>query len=132
MDNYTLRWYDEEQTIILIDIVKTWTWEDAYAAIKQQVAMTESVAHPVHAIFHFHNVPAVPRKFGLTHIAKLMKTRAPNEELAVFVGTHALLQMLINALSNVYGMGEITAKYHFVATLDEALDIIARYDSENP
>ncbi len=132
MSNYTIRWYDEEQTIILIDIVKTWNWEDAYEGIRQQVAMTETVEHPVHGVFHFHDVPTVPRGFGLTHIARLMKMRAPNEALTIFVGTHTLLQMLINAITSVYGMADITTKYHFVATLDEAFAIIANYDAKTP
>jgi hypothetical protein len=56
--------------------------------------------------------------------------RAPNEGLSIFVGTHKLLQMIIGALSNVYDMDALTARYHFVATLDEALTIIANYEAE--
>jgi len=132
MKPYTCKWFNEEKKIILFDIIAPWNWEDAFQAIQEQLELADSVDHGVHAIYHFHNVPTIPRGSGFTNLKRLASMQHPNDRLACFVGTHGLLQAIMNILSSVYGLRDVIQTYHFVETPEEAFKIIADYEREHP
>jgi hypothetical protein len=131
VEKYTCEWYNEEKTIVLVrSIDPNWTWEDATNAVKEQVTLSETVAHPVHAIFHFEQRPNVPVSGAIQNLQKLMNYRAKNEDLGIFVNINQMLMTLLNTVGRIYKLREFVSKYRFVSTMEEAFEEIEKYESK--
>ena len=128
---YTCDWYNEEKTIILVrSLERSWGWDEATEAIHDQIALAESVDHPVNIIFHFEERPAMPVEGALKTLEKLMSMRAKNEALSVFVNINVIFKTLLNNAGKIYRFGDLLAMYRFVDTIEEALAEIEKYEAQ--
>jgi len=127
---YTVEWHSSDKKICVITVLEdNWDWEIAVEAIQKQVELCETVEHPVHVVFHFKVRSNIPRQGAFQNLPRLMKYRAPNEDLGIFVGFNAMLSMLLQTAGKIYGLRELVAKYRFVDTMQEALAEIERYEA---
>jgi hypothetical protein len=53
-------WHDEEKTILIIRSQKGATWNDAFAAVADQMAHIASVKHGIYTIYDLTETPTIP------------------------------------------------------------------------
>jgi hypothetical protein len=129
---WNYRWYDANQTILVCDVRDTWTWEDAHAIVQEQARYLQGVSHDVHTIFWLHGIPLMPADgAGLPNLRKLLSMRQLNSQLVIFVGINRFGETLASMMNKVYGMRDQIAMYHFVSSIEGALDEIALYQREH-
>lgn len=128
---YTCEWYNEEKTILVLTaLLADWTWEEATEAIETQVKLAETVEHPVHIVLYFKERPNVPVSGAFQHLQKLMQLKAKNEELSIFININNMLTTLLKTIGKIYKLRDLVADYRFVATMEEALEEIEKYESQ--
>jgi hypothetical protein len=129
---WSYRWFDDDQTILVCDVRDSWTWEEAFAIVEEQVAHMHSVSHGVHTIYWLHGIPILPQDgMGLPNLQKLMSQRQPNSQLVIFIGINRFGEKLAGLMKKVYGMRDQLAHYRFVSSIEQALDEIALYQRES-
>jgi hypothetical protein len=128
---YTVRWYDAEHTIVICEVHRSWTWNDAYAAVGELNRLSTSVDHGVYTIFHFlETVSTLPKGNAIPNLKSLAKTDQPNDEMTFFVSFSRLLEGLMTIAGNIYGIRAVSAKFRFVESLDVALEQIQQHKRE--
>jgi hypothetical protein len=129
-ERYMCQWYDAGHTTILFHVEANWNWTDACEMVEAQIAMMNTVDHPVDTIFMMRDPDilkgayALPSGNTLSQLRRLILMTHPNEQLVVFVGKNMLLEVLINTVSKVYKLAATTNQYRYVQTFDEALALV--------
>lgn len=127
---YECTWYDAGHTTILFQVEGNWNWADACEIVETQVAMMDTVDHPVDTIYMMRDPDilkgayALPSGNTLSQLRRLIMMTHPNEHLVVFVGKNMLLEVLINTVSKVYKLASTTSQYRYVQTIEEALTLV--------
>lgn len=126
-ETYQLSWVDDAQTILQLDIIDGWTWEDAYITAHAINAQISAVEHDVYTIYHFtEEMGIVPRQFAITHIKALLEADVPNEKLVIMIAADSLLARLIETLAGIYrDLAGNASKLRFLRTLEDAYRLIA-------
>jgi hypothetical protein len=128
-DNFVVRWYDAEHTILVVDILERWTWDDAYEVINCLTAALEASERDVYTIFHFtRRGLMMPRSYALPNIRKFL-VESPNEKLIIFINSGGLLKSLLEILHRTFDVKVIFNKFRFVASMEAALAAIAEHKS---
>ena len=129
--SWSYRWWDEARTIQVCDVRDTWSWDEAYDIVQEQVSRLSTVDHDVHKIFWLHGSPVMPQDgTELLDLHKLMSMRPSNSQMVVFIGINRFGETLAAMMNKVFGMHDQLALYRFVASIEEALDEIAHYEKE--
>lgn len=128
-DNYRLAWCDSRQSILQMDVLSAWTWDDAYSAIGKMNEVVATVSHDVYSILHFHNRHLTIPRSGLSipNIKVLLSKDHPNERLIILVNSNPMIEMLMRTASKIYFLNTAFAKYRFVPSLDQAFEQINQY-----
>lgn len=119
------RWFNEEQTIVVLDISGRWTWEELYAAYEQAMTMISSQEGRVHAIINraqdeFRSY-APPN--AIVHSVSLIRKLPQNFGMGVIVDSDSRgLRALYDAIARIYP--PFGRKLAMVATLEEAVAYI--------
>lgn len=119
-----ISWYDEERTVLLCEVFKRWTWDEAHKVIKElNDVWCSSVNHGVYTVYVFGPSAALLPYGGsaIPNIRRLINTEHPNDQLIIFANAGALVTRLINIAAQVYGLRSVVSKFRFVPTLDAAL-----------
>lgn len=117
--NITVTW--NTPSVILLQFMPGWTWNDLYAAIKQADTLIASVEHTVHLIIDITRAGRIPGDF-LRVAGDVFANGAarPNEGRRVVVGAGALIRAGYSTLARVYGGDLRDRPFHFTSSLDEA------------
>ncbi|MCS6835992.1 MAG: hypothetical protein NZ750_08250 [Anaerolineae bacterium] len=123
---FRLSWFDQEKTIIVLEIFRPWTWEDAFASVPLLNQTVEQQPHAVYSVYHYYvkSSALLPHGSNLTKLRRLLELDPPNERLVFFVRQDVLTTRLMNALSSAYGLSQLMKKYRFVMSWQEALEQI--------
>ncbi|MCI0397692.1 MAG: hypothetical protein L0332_03810 [Chloroflexi bacterium] len=127
----TLKWDNEEKSIIYACFEPGWTWNDFYEMNQQFVALSTTVSHPVVFIANVTEA-GLPKSFisQLPQIAAVSEKRPENLAYTVVVGARGLLDEVARIFSRVYR--QAARKVIFVPTLEEAYAVIAQRGQEPP
>ena len=118
----TLKWDNEEKTIIRIDFVGEFTWDDINAIAHEEQVLLDSVEHKADFIVDLEKV--ILPKDTLANFSKIVSTPIimhPNAGLIVVIGTNRFVEAILNIFGSVYKQGE---KIVTVASLEEAYKAI--------
>jgi hypothetical protein len=126
MSTYEIRWYNEEKTIILEQVLGRWVWEDILAMMKEQFALMDTVEHTVHVILIAPEGRIPVPADALFHLQKIVSEVHPREGLKVLVGAPKLIEILFAMIGRVYKLRELLDDYAFAETLEEALATIEK------
>lgn len=131
-DVFTIRWQDDEHTVLLCEIKKRWSWESAHDSVTLMNDECGKVTHGVYTVYHYlDNIPLLPKGgSAIANIRQLMAVESPNDELYLFVGRNLFLSQLINIASKTYGLRDVVARFRFVNTIEEALTLIEQHKQE--
>lgn len=124
-----VRWFSDEHTIIVLDISGRWTWDELYAAYDQVMKMMDNQDSKIHAIMNRaqdeYRSYAPPN--AIVHSVSLIRKLPKNFGIGVIVDSGSRgLRALYDVIARVYPT--FGRKVAMVATLDEAITHIARYD----
>lgn len=118
----TAKWDNEQKTIIRIDYLDGFTWDEFdTVAVREVVAMLDSVNYKVDIISYVGEVTAP--KDTLAKLPEVVASPAfshPNTGLLVMLEASSFIEILINVASRI---GEVD-KFTFTPTLDEAYKAI--------
>jgi len=124
----SVQWDDPEQTITRISFNGPFDYTQLLDVWSEEIALQNSVQHPVYSIKHFHRAP-----LGLPG----MNVRELNEFAAQNIPTHLQLTIQVTdveILRNTMRMmipPSQAGKWFVVGTLDEARALIATHKTEN-
>lgn len=78
MNHISIRWFDPEETILLIEFQDKWTWDEVIEMTHQGHAMTRTKAHIVETVLDL-NYTTLPDHIGLlTRMRTLTGSNPPN------------------------------------------------------
>lgn len=129
LSQYDWRWHDEDKTIIICTLTDRWTWDIAIEVVEKQIALMKSVDHNVFSIFEFLNTSSIVPVGGhaFSRLRHLISLQPPNEDLVFFVGKNTMIEVFINIVASINKITHQTSHYHFVPTLEIALDRIQEH-----
>lgn len=116
-----LQWIDQQQTLILLEFKRGWTWAELYDAVREADQQIGSVPHTVHLLLDLTNAGRPP--FDFMQVAGELFASGDarhNEGLRIVVGANWLLRSAYNTLSKLYGSKLAERPILFADTLNEA------------
>ncbi|HEX2905228.1 MAG TPA: hypothetical protein VHO69_00100 [Phototrophicaceae bacterium] len=119
----TIEWDNDDKTIVRMEMIGNWTWDEAYAGADQGYAMLDAVPYEVGTIIDFSKGAHLPSN-AISHARAMIKRRHPRTGLTVFVGTNAVFRSLWNIFSQVYTLFAHKQNSVFAANLAEARAIL--------
>lgn len=124
---YEFHWQDSEQSIIRVDITAPVSWEEFHALTNRVVDELENTTHRIDLIYN--DKVGMPKGNPTPHLkANMVRMNAqPNLGFIITVTTRGLstfTKLIVDATKRGYDLDN-THNGGFVATLDEALHIIA-------
>ncbi len=125
----TTRWVDTDHTIICVEFVDPWMW-DEYAANRQTGlhAMLDDVSHPVHFIYDLTCAQTVPPN-SLSHIRLHSSGYHRNfSGVVVFVGAHGFLRRVIEMASKLYLTRAFGFSVHYADTIPTATVLLSKIE----
>lgn len=122
-ENVNIRWIDDERTILLIDVLAPWTWDEAAEVIPFINKTIRENQKPTYSVTYFHpGAGILPR--GIVPRLYVLMEDPPNEVLAFFTGRYHLLRLILSAVNKVYDIRGMMSKYRYCGSKEEALSII--------
>jgi hypothetical protein len=126
--NFVLRWHDSAHTIIVLEVLDHWTWENAYETISQMSQIVRSTPHQVYSVFWFkHEMPRLPAGLVLRKLHGLVLMGNKNEPLVLFVTSNGVLQTFLQITGRIYKLRDFLNKYRFMPTFEQALSVIEKH-----
>ncbi len=131
--NFLIRWHDAEQTIIVIEVLDRWTWDNAFYAISFASKAVRATPHDVYTIFWFkYEMPRLPDGLALPKLQELMMMQNPNEQFVFLITRNPLLKVFLELTSKMYGLNRYLARYRYVAAFENALTLIDKHKNPKP
>lgn len=130
MLDYHIYWYDDEQTILIMDVRNDdWEWKYTLQALREFFAEAETVTHPIYTVTIFrYTPPNSPPDGGLfEQVRDVMRQRPDHEVLTIFVGANSFYAAVLNVVRRMFGFRRLLGQFRFEATLEAAL---AEIDAE--
>lgn len=119
----TLRWGNQDQSVIWYHIEAPWTWEDADHARIELERMIQSVHHRVDFIFDVGTLGVLPKN-TLQVVADRFTLIPANVGIFTVVGAPTMVKVMIDVLRLM--RPEVFSRYHVVDTFEEAYRLIYR------
>jgi hypothetical protein len=118
-----LVWENEEHTIVRMELIGRWTWDEAYKGSDEGYRMLESVDHVVNVIIDLRPSIRFP-ELALTHARNMINKRHPRTGLTVFLGANMLFVLLWRSFSRLHK--QLTGKqdFTFATSIEEAHKIL--------
>lgn len=127
-------WYDPEQTILVLQVLDRWTWEEATVSIVNVMnpLIVAKAPQPVYTIItHDRYARFAPRGGNaLSALRQMMQTDPPNEVLAIFVRQSDVIRTFLDVIVRLYKTANKTAKHRFVETFEDALAQVAEHKAQ--
>jgi hypothetical protein len=125
--NFLMRWHDPQQTILVIEILDRWTWEDAYLVIPHASKVVGAIPHEIYTIFWFkYDTARFPEGLALPKLQELITMGHAHERLVIFVTTNTVLKAFLQLADRIYKLRNYLVKYRFVSSFEQALTIIQK------
>jgi hypothetical protein len=121
---YQLSWQDAEHTVLILEIMAQWNWDDALEAIAIMNKMVSSVSHDVYSILHFKGKFILPEVRNFGPLRPMIAMDHVNERVIVLVNANMFVVKLMAMVSKAYSLEAAFGKYRFTHTIDDALRMI--------
>jgi hypothetical protein len=115
-------WADPEKTILRMDFIKNWTWDDYQEAGVRGKALTEDIPYKFTIVMDFTDSGPMPQH-AFTHFKRGLNNQHPNRRMVLVISKHRMLaESMISVLLKLYPKA---AKIHFARSFEEAQKFIA-------
>lgn len=117
------RWFDAGRTIILIEFVSPWNWEELYAAVEKNYQMIESVNYVVDVLqdWRAHRLTNVNT---LLHMHRMAEIRHVRTGVSVAAGASSVFMMMWRAVQKVAPTLVSQLNVYFAPTLEEGVALL--------
>lgn len=116
-------WMNEAHTIVKYDFEHIWSWQEAHAIFDEVRGQIIDLGHRVDVILDMRNSARLPPD-ALSNVRQVATQRPRNGGIIVVIGANQLLP-LYATFQNVYRAFRHILRIRFVASLEEALTVIA-------
>ena len=134
-DLYKIYWHDEEQSILMVEVYKRWTWHDAHQIVKHGNDILAQVNHQKYLICHLIDeatkLPSDNRR-AIASLQRLIQLDPGEEEFCIFVSSQKVLKRLILVTGEIYSLFGKTKKYQYADDLSSAFAMINQYKTRHP
>lgn len=119
-----VKWFDEAQTMVLMQFPEEWSWADFREATRQLREIYGGVSYPVYAIADFtHSVKSPALSIPeLREIAISSANSSSNLKLTFIVGSGARIKFLLDIFSRLFPSA--FRRYRVAKNMDKALEDI--------
>jgi hypothetical protein len=121
-----VNWDDAEHTIIRVDYVGSWTWDECFEALRQANALSASVDHPVARIVDDTKGSAAPPN-PLPQLPILIKLVDPRMDIHVSVGSNRFAHMMSDLFFRLGSPTVQRERYHWADSIEQARFMIRLY-----
>jgi hypothetical protein len=118
-----VRWDDDEQTLLRIDVTGRWKWDDVYKALEGIKPLIMSVSHTVNLISVMHQSSHLPGN-PLFHLNNFVRNAPPNLGMMIIVGASQYAAPFRPIAQKLYP--NVLRKVEFAATVEEAKELLKR------
>ncbi len=115
-----VRWLDDTKTIIVLEYVGAWTWDELFKARTTAAERRGSWDAPLPSIQDLTRGQFLPK--DIFSNAHRVTATMPENSFIVLVGANALARAVLETLRRL-GRGR-QQKYHIAATVDDAAALI--------
>ncbi len=123
----SVRWSDDHQTMIHMELKRGWKWHDLYGAIQQADDLITSVPHTVHLLIDIRGAGGLPADFMTVAGDIFSKGSArPNEGKKIVVGAGPLIRMAYTGFISTFGSQMKDRAFLFASSVDEARALLAK------
>lgn len=123
-DIVSIDWHDEDKQILLVTYHRDgWQWNDFFIVLKQQYAFIDSVNHTVDVLVDVQNSSWIPKGGSLLSGLRKIEEQHPRQGLTIIVGAKGLVASIARSMMKMLGENR---RFHFVATMEEAHQLIAK------
>lgn len=122
----SVNWDDPEHTIIRMEYVGSWTWEDCFDAMRQANALSASAGRPVARIVFTGEGSLIPPN-PIAQFSTLLKLVDPNMDIHVSVGANRLSHMMSDMFFRVGGSAIGRERYFWAESIEQARFLIHLY-----
>jgi hypothetical protein len=122
-------WFDETRTIIYVEYIGQWTWQEWKPIQAQLIKMMSSVDYKVDYIINMTN-SSYPPPGVLYRWNEFMIISPGNLGVVVFVGMRSVLKALVNTFCYVFPEAAKNYPFEFARTVAEADAILTRHREE--
>ena len=119
---FDYRWDDEQKTVIYVEGIGNWTWDEFHLTTEEVMKMMKGVSHRVDVIIMRSKTGRTPKGSGIPHYQRVSRIFPDNFGMLVMVGDNIMRNLLVNAMIRVFGSGDV--QMHLANNLDEAYTII--------
>lgn len=124
----SVRWLNQDKTVIHHCTNGAWTWAEFYAIHYQVLKMMRSVEHEVSLITQFLDKDTLKMPEQLSrHAQNLFQNFPDNHGMTIFVGERIVLRTVIVTLSKVIPTN-VTKSFKSVTTLADAYNLLSAPD----
>ena len=123
----TVRWYDVEDSVIIINYEPGWSWGEYQAAFQQMKDMIAATEHKVDVINNASNACDPPDDKGFENLVIAKRNKPDNFGLMVTVCENGLMRKYGEIYYKLVG----SRISYFVHTLDEAEELLSRKRGES-
>jgi hypothetical protein len=120
-------WDNDECTILRVEMMGQWSWDDLHDALTTVVEMMDEEAceqaNLIIDVSHATNIPTL----ALTNVRNLSQRRDPRMNTTVLVGMSDVTRTLLNAFLQVYSVVGRQERYVLVKTVSKAREVIAKH-----
>lgn len=127
MTTITLKWDNDEKTILRYTFQGNWNWDDYLESLTIGRKMMAEVEHEVSIINDMRQMTQLPPNFVNT-ARNVITSRPDNTGLAVFLTTNAFFQATHRILGRI--LEEVPIRYILVSTEEEAYQKIAEWGNK--
>lgn len=123
----TLNWDNAQQTIILIQYERPWSWDDFDQTAHDLINMMGQVDHTIHIIFDISHA-GMPPGGAMTRFKRVLDIKHVNRGRLIFISTPALttfIRLVRHALNKIDPENDDAPPFEFVQTLPEARTLLA-------
>jgi hypothetical protein len=121
---FTARWYNDEKTIIYVEVVGKLTVDDMYSMTEQYNAMFDGVGHTVHVLQDWRRCEGLPPNV-LTHARNLLfKKIHRNMGAMVHIGMRLELKIFWGAFERAIRVLIKTPRYLSADTPEKAYELL--------
>ena len=122
-----VKWFNSQQSAVLMTFEGQWTWQTFYQGIDEAVVLLDTLAQAVTLVIDLSKSAEMP-KGSIAHIRNAQGIQHPNIEKVVFIGMNTFMQMIGNLAARL-NRGR-NRRVYMVATMEEALQYICAKDDQ--
>ncbi len=118
-----VRWDDDLRTIMLVEYIAPWTWEELHQAQARGNRMSAEIDHPFDMIQDMSSTPHLPSG-AFVNIKTLVSRLDPKLRVTVYVGMQPSVRAVWSSFASLHSALTGKRKFHFARTLAEAYGIV--------